>query len=379
MTGRPLSRPLSKPLSRRALNRATLDRQLLLSRSSDLTAAEVITRLVGLQAQTPNAPYVALWSRLEDFAHDDLAGLIESRQAVRIPLMRGTIHLVTTQDAITLRPLTQDVLTRAFNGQAFARNLKGLDLDEVTRAGRALCEERPRTRAELGKLLADRWPGRDTESLGVAITYLVAMLQVPPRGLWGQQGPIAWAPAETWLNAKLAGKPEPDQVIFRYLKAFGPASIADLRTWSGLTGLRDVAERLRPRLRAFRAESGTELLDLPDATLPDPETPAPPRFLPEYDNVLLSYADRTRLNPAGHRLPLLGGNGARAGTFLLDGEFSGTWKISVSPAAATLEITAFARLTADDEAALTDEGTRLLAFAAGQAASHDVRVLWAGH
>ncbi len=379
----------SKPLTRRALNRATLERQLLLSRARDLTAAGAIAYLVGLQAQTPNAPYVALWSRLADFAHRDLAGLIESRQAVRIPVMRGTIHLVTADDALTLRPLTQDVLTRAFGGQAFARNLKGLDLDEVTEAGRALCDERPRTRAELGRLLQERWPGYDKESLGVAITFLVAMVQVPPRGLWGQAGPIAWAPAETWLGTALSRKPEPDQAVLRYLRAFGPATAADIRTWSGLTGLRETVERLRPHLRVFRTESGTELLDLPDAPLPDPDTPAPPRFLPEYDNVLLSYADRTRMNPAGHQLPLMAGNGGRAGTFLLGGEFSGTWKISVSPvaastaaastAAATLEISPFARLTAGDEGGLTAEGARLLAFAAGQAESRDVRVLTAGH
>lgn len=237
----PMTRP-AQTLSYRALNRAMLDRQLLLTRASQ-PAKDAITHLVGMQAQAPNASYVGLWSRLAGFDHAELSELTRSRQVVRIPVMRGTIHLVTAEDALTLRPLTQVVLTRAFNSQAFARNLKGLDLGPVLRAANEFAAEKPLTRPEVVKLLAERWPGYDAASLGYAFTYLLPLVQVPPRGIWGQTGPVAWTPVQTWLGAELS-QPHPlDQLILRYLAAFGPATVADIQTWSGLTRLREVADR----------------------------------------------------------------------------------------------------------------------------------------
>lgn len=359
-------------LSYRALNRAMLERQMLLARQRR-PAIDAIRHLVGLQSQAPNAPYVGLWSRLTDFAHDELRELITSRQAVRISCMRGTIHLVTADDAVTLRPLTQIVLTRSILNQAFGKNLAGLDLEPVLAYARALAAQRPRTRAELARLLAQRWPGWDATSLGYLCTYLVPLVQVPPRGLWGQTGPIAWTPAEDWLGRDLDDKPAPDEVMLRYLAAFGPATVADVQTWSGLTRLREVADRLRPRLRTFTDPSGTELLDEPGAPLPDEDIEAPPRFLPEYDNVLFSYADRNRVNPDKNEIPLAPGNGGRCGTVLVDGTFQATWRITVADDTATLLIKPFARVPKADQDALTAEGAKLLAFAAGTVPSRDVR------
>ncbi len=359
-------------LSYRALNRAMLQRQMLLARES-AAAIDAIRHLVGMQSQAPNAPYVGLWSRLTDFAHDELAALITSRQAVRISCLRGTIHLVTADDAAMLRPLTQVVLTRAIFSQAFGKNLAGLDLGPVLAHARALAAQRPRTRAEMARLLAERWPGWDATSLGYAFTYLVPLIQVPPRGIWGQTDPIAWSPAQDWLGRDLDQDPAPDEVMLRYLAAFGPATVADAQTWSGLTKLREVADRLGPRLRTFTGPAGAELLDLPDAPLPDEESEAPPRFLPEYDNVLFSYADRNRVNPDKNEIPLAPGNGGRCGTVLVDGTFQATWQITVAGDAATLLIKPFARLSNASQDALTDEGARLLAFAAGAASSYDVR------
>ncbi len=360
-------------LSYRALNRAMLARQYLLAREQ-ASAKSTITHLVGLQAQAPNAPYVALWSRLTDFKQSELIELITSHEAVRIPCLRGTIHLVTAEDARLLRPLTQVVLTRAFSSQRFARNLEGLNLEELLTAARELLAAKPMTKPEITSLLGERWPGYDANSIGYAVSYLLPLVQVPPRGLWGQTGPVAWALAEPWLGAELDQNPAIDQVVLRYFAAFGPATVADLQTWSGLTRLREIADRLRPGLRTFRDSRGAELFDLPDAPRPDEEMPAPPRFLPEYDNILFSYADRARVNPAGHPIPLAPGNGGRIGTFLLDGTFEGSWRITVSKETAVLKLMPFKALSDQETGDLVSEGRKLLCFAAAEAASRSVLV-----
>jgi winged helix DNA-binding protein len=361
-------------LGTRALNRALLDRQLLLRRHA-LPVADVVERLVGLQAQAPLAPYVALWSRLERFDPGELADLVRERRAVRTHVMRSTIHLVTARDCRSLRPLMQAAVEGTDASRAFARDLVGVDRAELAAAGRALLDERPRGRAELGRLLGERWPDRDPWSLAAAACFLVPVVQVPPRGLWGETGPVAWATIERWLGEPLPAAPEPaDAALLRYLAAFGPASVADMRTWSGLRGLRAVADRLRPRLRAFRDERGRELLDLPDAPLPDPATPAPPRFLPEYDNVLLSHADRTRMDDRGHPIPLAPGNGAVMGTVLVDGFHRATWRIAREGDRAILRVAPYAPLARREAEAVAEEAAALLAFAAADAADRDVAI-----
>jgi hypothetical protein len=164
-----------------------------------------------------------------------------------------------------------------------------------------------------------------------------------------------------------------DEMLLRYLGAFGPASVLDAQMWCGLTRLGEVAERLGPRLRRFRDENGRQLLDLPDAPRPDPDTPAPPRFLPEYDNLLLSHADRSRVVVDGRTVPLYPGNGGVRGELLVDGFWRANWAISRDGTGATLTIEPFRPLSKRDSAAVTREGLRLLAFAAAGVDSHEVR------
>ncbi|MGH2699029.1 MAG: winged helix DNA-binding domain-containing protein [Actinomycetota bacterium] len=329
-------------LSRRELNRAFLERQLLLRRVK-LPAAEVIERLVGMQAQVPNDPYLALWSRIDGFQTDELSGLFEGREAVRASLMRGTIHLVTARDCLYLRPLLRGVLERMFKtGSPFGRKLPEIDLDEVVAEGRVLVDERPRTRAELRSLLEQRWPDRDANSLAHAVTYLVPMVQVTPRGIWGRSSQAAWTTIESWLDQPLESNPSQEQMILRYLAAFGPASVMGIQAWCGMTKLRAMTERLRPRLRVFEDESGRELLDVPEGPLPDPDTPAPPRFFPEYDNAFLGHADRTRITPrafADWEWP----KGLFKGSFLVDGFISGLWRVVREGDSARLIIEPFDR------------------------------------
>ncbi len=359
-------------LGPRALNRATLERQMLLRRQK-LPAIEAIEHLVGMQAQAPYPPYVGLWTRLEGFRPDELARLIEERHAVRVALMRNTVHLVSARDCLALRPLVQPVFDRALLANAARVGIEGMDLGVFVAAGRALLEERPRTAKELGELLGERWPERDPASLARAIRHLVALVQVPPRGVWGKGGPAAHATAEAWLGRPLDPDPSADEMVLRYLGAFGPATVKDAQTWSGLTRLKEVTERLRPRLLTFRDEHGRELFDLPDAPRPDPDGPSPPRFLPEFDNLILSHADRTRVIADEYRRAISSKNGMVPATVLVDGFVRGTWKTERVRGKATLMIEQFEPLPKEDRDALAEEGERLIRFVGEGAGTFEVR------
>jgi Winged helix DNA-binding domain len=364
-------------LTQRALNRATLDRQLLLRRHP-MPALQAVAHLAGLQAQAPLAPYTGLWTRLETFKPENLSSLISERAVLRAHLMRNTIHLVTTQDYVDSGPLFTQLRARGLQA-SFGKRLPGLDFTEVRAYAAVVLAGHELTRGQLGKLLAQRWPDADENALAHAATHLLPLVHVPPRGIWGKTGQVTVALAEEWLaeewlSTPLSALPDAtDRLVLRYLAAFGPATVNDIQAWSGLTRLREVTERIAGQLRTLSGPGGEELLDLPGAPRPDPDTPAPPRFLPEYDNLLLSYADRRRVIPHGRPVPLPPGNGSAQGTLLIDGQWNATWKITQSVLHAVLHIQPFIPLSPAAADAITAEGAHLLDFAAKSPANHDIR------
>jgi hypothetical protein len=318
-----------------------------------MSVETAVAHLVGLQAQVPLDPYLALWSRLDSFDPIALGVAIETRSLVRTVVMRGTIHLVTAADALQLRPLMQPVLTAELRRHSVhGPALDGVDLNPVLAVGRAALSERPHTGPQLRAVMAEHIPGVDPAAAVYACRCLLPLVQVPPRGVWGKSAQVTLAHLEDWVGEPLASAPSIDAAVLRYLTAFGPATVADVATWSRLTGLRDVLERLRPRLRTFRDERGRELFDIPDAPRPDPGVPAPVRVLPEYDNLLLSHADRSRF---GHGVP--GATGPVKGVVLVDGFGNGVWHIE-----GNVIVVEHLPLTREQRAAVADEVARAAQF-----------------
>jgi Winged helix DNA-binding domain len=353
-------------LDRRALNRATLARQLMLERSRQ-SPLDVVAHLVGLQAQEPLNPYHALWSRLDGFRPDDLSQAMLDRRVVRIAVMRGTIHLVTADDCLVLRSVAQPVLDAELaRHPEYGPALRGIDLGPIMDFARQVLADRPLSTTELRAAMAEKFPELDAAALAYACRCKLGLVQVPPRGLWGRSARVTLTTVESWLGRPLPGRPPIDDVVMRYFAAFGPAAVADVATWSRLTRLREVVDRLRPRLRAFRDERGRELFDVPDAVRPDADTPAPSRFLPEYDNLLLSHDDRSRFFPTDDRVRpwLLGADRKVTGSVLHDGFVCGTWRMDRDRSGTTTGIVVdhTPGLNQRARSGVAAEGRRLLRF-----------------
>lgn len=389
---------MTEVLSQGALNRALLARQHLLERS-DAGLHRVVEDVVGLQAQNTWSPYVGLWSRVEGLTHAALGDALVDRTLARIAVMRGTIHLVTAPDALLLAGLTTPVFARdlATNVQ-HGPPLRGLDLDlaELTARARSLVEERPRVTTELGALLARRWPDAPPGSLAYGARITLPLVQVPPRGVWGRSGPTTWTTTRAWLDpALVAATPDLDDpdvlaaaqedLLLRYLRAYGPATVADAQAWSGLRGLQAVADRLGDRLVRFAGPPSPGrtrprvMLDVPGAPLPDAGTPAPVRFLPDLDDVLIGHADRTRIVDDDRRRSLVTPNAQQPPTVLVDGRVEGTWRVERERLAprrelATLVVQPLGPWDRARRAEVAAEGEQLVRFRADDAAEHAVRV-----
>jgi Winged helix DNA-binding domain len=341
-------------ISVRALNRAALARQFLLERA-DVGVLDAVAHLGGLQAQEPQEPFVGLWSRLRGFDPVTLSGLLVDRHVVRTHLMRRTVHLVTAADALAWRSRHDAMLRQRLLG-VYRAELSGIDLDEVAAAGREVMSDgRPRSMPELGRALVDRWPEAGPRALGEAVVVTVPMVQLPPRGVWRATAGAQNVLLESWLGRAIDPPAQADeQLVRRYLAAFGPAATADLRAWCGLAGLPQAVAALRDELIVFRDERGRELLDLPDAPRPDPDTPAPVRFLPAFDNAILGYDDRSRIIDDAHR----GLSVAGQRVVLVDGRVAATWTVDAGTVIVT-PLRAFSRL---DRTAVAEEGRALASF-----------------
>jgi hypothetical protein len=281
--------------------------------------------------------------------------------------MRSAVQLVSARDYRDFRGLMRP------GREAGDGGLSGADPAEIGRIGRAAVEEQPRTIAELGTLLAERWPDADPRALTAAVRAEVALVQVPPHALWGAVGQPSYTSAEHWLGPASARPMSAGELVLRYLAAYGPATVHDMQAWSGLTRLQEVTDRLGDRLVAYRGEDGGELLDLPDAPLPDPDVPAPACFIPEFDNILQSHADRSRIMFDEDGREIFRTPGIVPGTVLVDGFVRGIWKITHHKGAATIVVRPLAQIPTRDVHALTEEGLRLLHVAAADATSHDVK------
>ena len=360
-------------LTRQALNRATLARQWLLERQP-ASALEAIERLTGMQSQAALSPYTGLWTRLVNFQPDELVKLMYDRSTVRLPLMRGTIHLVSAIDAQGIYPLLREVHARGLAANQNVRPLQAI-LEPLARAGHRLLSASPLSSTELGEALAAEFPEFTPAALSRAVRDLVPGVQVPPRGIWGQGGQPTTTTLATWLGSD--GTPYTiDALVLRYLAAFGPATALDMQQWSGLTHLTEVFTRLRPTLRTYRLEGSTrDLYDLESITLPDPDTPAPIRFLPDFDNLYLSHTDRTRVLPEKHRRHVFTNNGIIKPTLLVDGTTTATWKPTLTKSTAHLTITPLTPIPKRHHNAIETEAHHLLTFLAPQVDHREIQIL----
>lgn len=356
-------------LSQRQLNRTLLRRQLLLSRQT-MPPYAAIRRLVAMQSQHPNGPYVGLWSRLDGFERSDLTELLISRKVVRSTMLRRTQHIASAEDFLWLRPSVAPVISVALNHPFYAAHLAGLDLDVLAAAGRSLLGEQVLSRRALGKQLAGLFPDRHGGRLADSVELIEALVHPVPGSAWGNWGhpnEIHVALASSWIGRPL-GEARLDELVLRYLAAFGPASIMDVQSWAGITRMRAVVERLR--LRTYRSESGTELFDLPDAELADPDRPAPVRFLPSFENALLSHKDRTRVISEEDRKRSAWKMSGGVPMFLVDGFVQGTWAIKGS----VLTVESYRQLSKPDADAVLAEAHALLDFVTDEPGPGDVRL-----
>lgn len=360
-------------LSTADLNRATLARQLLLARASGVDVVQAVTRLAGMQAQEPKHPFIGLWTRIEDFDDGQLRATLEDRSVVRATLMRSTLHLLSASDYAAFRMALQPPRSVAL--RVLGARAEGLDPEVVIPAAEQLLEREPLTFDEIRARLQEQFPDVDGRALGYAVRTLLPLVMVPDeQARWGFGRSVRFTLAADWLAAPLGEGDAAVQALVRhYLGAFGPASAQDVQAWSGARAVKPVLDGMRPELSVFTDEGGRrELFDLPGAPRPGADVPAPPRLLPEFDNLMLAWDDRARLIAAEHR-PLVTTKNLRVkAAFLVDGMVAGVWTIAVKRRVATLTLAPFARVANRALPELESEAERIVRLAEPEARDHAV-------
>jgi hypothetical protein len=354
-------------LSAKAVNRATLARQVLLEREQT-SAVDVIGRLAGMQGQEPKHPYVGLWSRITGFEEAELDRAVQDRTVVRATMFRGTLHLVTAADYLRFRTTVSPVLEAGL--KVLGDRGAGLEPDKVVAAAEKLLAKEPLTFTEVRDALQKQFPEVNERALGFCTRMLVPLVMYPADVRWSWTANSRFTPAEEWIGKKLHKRAEPLELVTRYLQAFGPATPADFQTWSGLQKAKPLFDELD--LATFTDEAGKTLYDVPDGPRPDEDTPAPVRFLPEFDNVLLSHAKRERIIADEHKPHVFTKNLRVKATYLVDGLVAGLWTAEKKRGVATLTVTPFGKLLKKTQAELEREGAALIRFLEPDAKTHEV-------
>jgi hypothetical protein len=344
----------------------------MLLKREKTTALRAIERVVGLQAQVARPPFIGLWSRVEGFKRQDLIRLLQSRKVVRATMMRCTLHLMSAKDFIELRTALQPALTAAMNS-IFRNRPNSVDHSRMLDAAQGYFARKPSTFNDLRAFLLEHFPNGDERAMGYAVRTQLPLVQVPTEVEWGFPASSDFTLADVWLGKALSTEQRPDDLVLRYLAGYGPASPKDMQTWAGLV-VGEAFERLRPKLKTFRDEQGKELFDLPKSPRPETNTPAPVRFIPDYDNLVLSHANRTRVIADEHRPALVTRNLQVRATFLVDGFVAGTWRIERTKGSAMLVIEPFDKLSGKASGELMAEGKLLLSFCEPDAARVEVQI-----
>ena len=352
---------MPRTLTNRELNRTTLARQLLLERS-DFILPYAFGQLLALQAQRANSPFIALWSRLANFEREHLAEFIHEREAVKGTMMRTTLHLMQTGDYIGSRQTMQPMLDSGAASIVKQRDAE-FDEDNVLRLVRNFMQDEPRTFAEISAMLEEAEPDVDIGAMRYTARMKIPMLQVPDKkSAWCYPGRPKFTLAENWLPRPMTQVMLEKGIILRYLRAFGPASVADIQRWTGLSGLAEVVATMGKDLVTYEDENGRELIDGKIHVIADADTPAPVRFLPEFDNVLLAYDKRERVLDDTYRKKVYLPGLRVHSVFLVDGFVAGGWKAEKKRGTATLNLDAFTKISKKDRSALEEEGEKLLRF-----------------
>lgn len=357
-------------MTRRELNRATLARQMLLVREKR-PLVKAIEGLFALQAQLARPPFTGLWSRLENFARADLANAVKARTVVRGTSMRGTIHLMTAADFLKYRGCLQPSLDAGMRA-ILKERAETLDTPRLLAVAGAYLQQ-PHNFEEVRDHLVAKFPGGDERAMGYATRMGVPLVQVPTSDVWAYPAQADFVSAETWLGKPIAACGALGPLVVRYLAAYGPATVKDAQAWSGLPNLEPAFASLGSKLITVPGPKGEPLYDLPDAPRPDGDTPAPVRFLPEWDGAIVTRADDRIVATADRPRVFLPGLRVAA-LVLVDGSAAASWKVSATASKATLQIESFTTWPAAIRRAVSTEGEALLRFVEPQAKAFDVKV-----